>query len=108
MASLADLFQPTGVAPQFAIAEDNIQGGYASADANLGQKRLSRNYQQSLQDEANNEAARGSFYSGGAGVRADRTKQNYLDQSSDINRQLQRSLADLARNRIYATLGVSV
>lgn len=107
MASLSDMFQPSAVSPQFGIAEDNIQGGYAAQDAGLASGRLSQQYQYGMKQEASAEAAKGSFYSGQAGVRADQAKLGYNNQQSDIQRQLQRTLADLARNRLYATLGVN-
>lgn len=107
MSSLSDLMQPSAVSPQFGIAEDNIQGGYASQDAGLASGRLATQYGIGMKQEASNEAAKGSFYSGQAGVRADQSKMNYNNQQSDISRQLQRTLADLTRNRLYASLGVN-
>lgn len=107
MAGLSDLLQPSPVSPQFGIAEDNIQGGYASQDAGLASGRLATQYGIGMKQEASNEASKGSFYSGGAGVRADQSKMAYTNEQSDIGRQLQRTLADLARNRLYANLGVN-
>lgn len=109
MASLLDFYRPAAVTPQFQLAEIGVQGGYATEDAGISQSRMKRNFEtRTLPSLVNREAAKGSFYSGGAGVRADQAREDYLNESGDVSRMLQRKLADLSRQRVYATLGVSV
>lgn len=108
MPSLSDFYAPAAVAPQFAVAEYNAQGTDLTVNAGLSQDRMKRAYEtRTLPSLVNREAAKGTFQSGGAGVRADQAKEDYQNASGDVGLQLRQSLADLARRRLYATLGVS-
>lgn len=110
MPSLMDFYQPISSVPQqFRTGEINVRAGEAAVEGGLQQTRMKRNFEtRTLPDLVNREAAKGTFYSGMAGVRADQAKEDYLDRSGDVSRQLQSHLAELARQRIYAALGVSI
>lgn len=109
MASLADFYQGGLQSPQFAIAELNAQGTDASTNAGVTTARMQRQYEtRTLPQLVNREASKGSFYSGNAGVRADQAKEDYLNASGDVTRQLNQTLSQLARQRLYAQLGVTV
>lgn len=108
MATLSDFYQPAAVSPQFQVAEYNAQGTDATTNAGLTQSRLKNQFEnRTLPQLVNNEAAKGTFLSGGAGVRADQSREDYQNASGDVGLQLRQTLADLARRRLYATLGVS-
>lgn len=109
MASLNDFYQPAAVSPQFTAAETTAQAGDAATNAGLAQTRLKSLYEnRTLPGLVNSESAKGTFMSGGAGTRADQAREDYQNQYGDIGLNLRQNLADLARQRLYAALGVNV
>lgn len=108
MASLTDLYAPGANAPA-ALAGLDLQASDARTDAGLSQSRLLRNYSdRNLPDLVNRYAARGTFYGGQAGVAADRLKEDTGNQYGDIQRLLDRQLANLRRQGILAATGVTL
>lgn len=83
-----------------AQADTAYQGGEA-------QRRLMRNYTQyDLPDLVNSEAAKGTYYSGGARQRADRLRTAANEGYGDIQYQMDNTIADLARKRSLAGMGI--
>lgn len=108
MASLSDIYAPTGNAP-LAIANNDLEAGQASEDAGIGQQRLLRNFsERQLPSLVNANAARGTFYGGQIGVQTDQLKQDVGDQYGDIQRRLNATLANLRRNSVLASMGIAL
>lgn len=109
MSSLSDFYQaPTSNLP-LTLANNDLAAGDATVDAGVSQQRLLRNYsERQLPDLVNGEAARGTFYGGQAGVRADQLKQDVGDQYGDTSRMLNRYLANTRRNGILAATGAMI
>lgn len=109
MATLANLTAAPATPLGFTLGNLDITGSNDRVDAGLAQSRLLRDYaQQTLPGIVNDAAAKGTFYGGQVGVRADQAKQGVADQSGDITMQLNRSLAALRRQGVLAASGVSL
>lgn len=110
MASLLDYYTPPSSTPPAFMQEGiNRQAGYAGEDAGLKQTLAKRQFEnRTMPDLVNRQASRGAFHSGSTGVLADRAKENYLTDQGDTSRLLQRTMADLSRNRILASIGVAI
>lgn len=109
MATLADFSAAPTTPLGFTLGNLDIQGSNDRVDAGLAQSRLLRDYsQQTLPGIVNDAAAKGTFYGGQVGVRADLAKQNVSDQTGDITMQLNRSLAALRRQGVAAAAGISL
>lgn len=107
MASLNELYTTQGGGAISSLASLGLQASDARVDAGLAQSRLLRNYgQRMLPDLVNRHAAKGTFYGGQIGVQADRLKEDVGDEYGDIQRNLNRALADLRRRGILAATGV--
>lgn len=109
MASLSSYWSaPSGNAAK-SLADINLQGSDLASDAGLAQSRILRDYsQRNLPALVNREAAKGTFYGGGAGRRADMLKEDTADAYGDITRNLSRQMANLRRSGIMAATGVMV
>jgi len=109
MASLLDYYQPSGPSGAFAQAGINAQAGEVSEDAGLSQTLMKRQFEtRTLPDLVNRQAGRGAFFSSASSNALNRAGEDYVTESSDVSRLLQRSLAGLSRQRILAGLGVSI
>jgi len=82
-------------------------GADAQAQAGVDTSHSLTTLGQNLYGEVNRDAARGSFYSGGAGYRADLLRQGQNWQAASIQRSLSNTMADLARQRIMAAMGIN-
>jgi len=109
MASLASFYAPAAVTG-FGIADIALAKSDATADTGLAQSRLMREYAtRGLPDLVNRYSSRGTVRSGGAGVAADRMKEDVGNAYGDLQRNLQRTLANLTRAGIMnAAPGVQV
>lgn len=107
MASLSNFYSaPAGNVSQ-RLADYSLEGSDRATDTGLQQSRLMRDYSERyLPELVGGHAARGTFYGGQVGVQADRLKQDVGDQYGDLQRNLQRQLADLRRRGILAATGV--
>jgi len=109
MASLLDYYQPTGPSSAFTQADINARAGEQAEDAGLSQTLLKRQFEtRTLPDLVNRQAGRGAFFSSASSNALNRAGEDYVTESADVSRLLQRSLANLSRNRILAGLGVSI
>lgn len=110
MASLTDLYAPPSATPgAFIQAGLNQSAANASEDAGLSMARMRRQFEtRTLPDIADSFASSGSFFSGATGLAADRAKESYANDSGDIERLLNRHLADLSRQRVLASMGISI
>lgn len=110
MASLADFYQPPSTTPQaFIDASTNQQSGDATANAGLQMSLAQRQYEtRTLPDFVNSQAARGAFYSGATVRGLNRAEEDYTTQQGQTQLALSQTLATLSRNRILASLGISV
>lgn len=103
MASLLDTYT-SSLPTNFASADANADEAQDSANVNTA--RLTDAYQnRALPALRDRYAARGSFFSGHADLAAQQLNQDYQNQTGDIQRNLQRTLAGLAQRRVLATYG---
>ena len=79
----------------------------AIVNANEETRKNTALEQRNLRNEVNTDAAKGSFYSGNAGVRGDQLREDLGFQTGDVQRQLSQSLANLTYQRILAQTGLS-
>lgn len=121
MASFADLFNAGTTNPT-----TNLGSSLASQFSDLTARPYTTNYQpQNLQEDAavqdyrlrrnfsmmdlpnliNQGAAKGQWGSSGLATRANQLGMQVGDQTSDIQRNLYRSMADLTRQRVLSTFG---
>lgn len=109
MASLASFYQPPATNAPALLDSYNQSAGYATTQAGLEQSRGLRDYGNvTLPGIVNDAAARGTFFGGQVGVRADQAKQQQVDQYGDIQNTLNMKLADLRRQGILAATGISL
>ncbi len=110
MASLADLYSPASSSPNgLAESGTTVAAGYAAEDAGLKQSLLKRQFEgRTLPDIANSQAAKGAWHSSATQNAMDRSREDYVTDQSDTTRMLQRTMADLSRRRILASIGVQV
>ena len=89
---------------------DFLDSSATDASVNAGEdaRRAVIGYQRDLRGEVNRDAARGSFFSGGARTRADTIREDAGFKYGDIQRQLSSTLADLTYKRILAATGFGV
>lgn len=81
----------------------------AREDAGLETQRAMHQYgTRQLPGLVNRQASRGSFFSGGARVKADQLREDVGTQTEDIQRLLARQLSQFARNRILSTMGATI
>lgn len=106
MASLSSYYSTQGNAVGDIMNADQ-QGSDARTDAGLQQSRLlSRFSQRTLPDMRDRFASRGTLYGGQFGVQGDRAKEDTANQYGDVQRMLDRQLANLRRQGIMAATGV--
>lgn len=124
MASFADLYNagtpnPTSnlsdsLASQFSDLTarpytTNYQPQNLQEDAAVQDYRLRRNFSiQDLPNLINSGAGQGQWGSSGLANRANLLAMGVGDQTSDIQRNLYRSMADLTRQRVLATFGTMI
>lgn len=112
MASLADLGISTN--PAFADSAFQMQAGTAASGAGLQAQRLSQLYsgyqgvEGSAQKTADSEGASGNLYSGGAQQAEQANKQDYAYNAGQVWSGLRTTLANLAANRFYSSVGAGV
>lgn len=89
---------------------DFLDGGRTDAGVNAGEevRKDTTLEQRHLRDEVNSDAAKGTFYSGNAGVRADQLREDLGFQVGDVQRNLSQTLANLTYQRILASVGLSL
>ena len=108
MASLLDFYQPPDrQAPGFALADIVPQEQDVTPEGGIRSQRMLRDFSMyNLPDLVSRYAARGTFYSGGAGRAADRLRLGTTEGIGDIERATTGMLARLARERALAVTGV--
>jgi len=109
MASLQDFYSAPGGSP-LPIQLQQLQQNEAQSreDSGLTKNRLGVMYGRGLTNITNAASARGTVRGGQVGVRADQAREDFNYQNSDVDRLLNRHLADLQYNRIMATLGTTL
>jgi hypothetical protein len=109
MAAFGDFYTPPSGPPlEWTLGEIGIQESDTREDAGLAKNRMDVNFGRNLSNLVNTESARGTVRGGWAGVRADRLRNDYDFDRADVDRLMNRHLSALARNRIMATLGVTI
>lgn len=93
----------------YTLSSAAVQEADVREDMGITQQRMTRNFgQRALPDLMNRYAARGTFLSGGARVAGDRLREDYLEDYGDVGRLGNRKLADIARNRVLAAMGLVI
>lgn len=89
---------------------DFLDSGRTDATVNAGeeQRKATTMFERNLRNEVNTDAAKGTFFSGNARVRADQLRQDLGFQVGDIQRALSQNLANLTYQRILASTGLSL
>ena len=110
MASLADYYSPPSGPPAgFSLAGLQTQQSQALEEGGIQQSRIMRNFSEyDLPDLINNQAAKGTFFSGTTGVKADRLRQGATDSFGDIGRTVSRTVANLASQGVLAASGIQI
>lgn len=107
MASFADLYQADQGTPLgFSLAGINDQMGDARTDAGLQKSQNSLMYSRALTNLTNDYSAKGTARGGMAGVAGDQLGQDYAYGQGSTDMMLNRTLANLSRNKILATYGL--
>lgn len=109
MASLMDIYSGGGMPMPFQLSAPAMRESDMREDAGLTQSRLTKQFgERALPNLVNRQAARGTFHSGQSQVKGDQLREDYLTEFGDVSRNLGRSLADLTRSRILASMGVNI
>lgn len=109
MANLQSFYQaPAGVALPFQLGQIQQNEAQSREDAGLTQNRLGVQYGRTLTGLVNDASSKGTARGGQVGVRGDQAREDFNYQNSDVQRLLNRHLADLQYNRIMATLGTTL
>lgn len=89
---------------------DFLDSGRTDATVNANQQQVKDTtlFGRNLRNEVNSDAAKGTFESGNAGVRADQLRQDLGFQVGDVQTQLSQTLANLTYQRILAATGLSL
>lgn len=118
MASLLDLYSPgagsnalgnsfagslPGMLPSYRL---DSQPQFAMEDTATGMSRLGRGFDRSLFQLNNSGAGKGQWGSSGLGMRGDWLNQDTQDKGFDLQTQLARNLADVARQRATTFMGL--
>lgn len=111
MPSLGDLSSVFNQAPPsgFTLAGLGLQGDLSAQEAQIGQKRATRNFSKRyLPDLVGNQAARGAYNSSATVTKVRRGTKDYLDTLSDLASQGARGQSQLAVNALLAQTGIQV
>jgi hypothetical protein len=98
--------QSGGKALPFQLADNQLQVSNTNEDWGMAKSRLGTMYGRNLGDTVDRFSARGTVRGGGAGVAADRLREDNNYQGGQLDFQRNRMLSDLARNRVLATAGI--
>lgn len=107
MASLMDLYAPSGPAPGLALADLNDRQSSIATESGLAKSRMVRDFDLfGLPDLVSRFAARGAAGSGALVREAGRARMQQEEGIGDIDRDVAGNLATIARQRTLATLGI--
>lgn len=105
MASLADISSYASLPATFGSSQ--IDESDAGTEAGLQANKLQHLYNtRTIPAIRDRYASRGTFYSGSAGVAADRAREDLGYDQGDIQRTLTRTVSQLTRNRVLAAAGL--
>lgn len=108
-AALAPFYQaPTGQALPFQLGQIGQDEYNSREDAGLTNGRLGELYGRNITNLTNQASAMGTARGGQVGVREDQARNDLNYNQGDVDRLLNRHLADLQYNRIMATMGTTL
>lgn len=109
MATLDDLSAIYNQAPPtgFTLADIGLKSDFAAQDAEIGQKRLIRNFgQRQLPRMVSNQAARGAYDTSATVRKTENLTEDFGDNLSDLAAAGGRTQANLATNALLAMTGI--